>query len=351
MLVGPRGVGKTTYLLSQARKNDGIYLPMDNPIARSATLYEMIETAYLSGHDRLYVDEIHYARHWSVELKAAYDAFPDVAIVASDSSAITLRAGLSDLSRRFRIIHAPLMSFREFLHLTEDLTVEPIPFSRVQNADVQDIVGSVNVLKAFSKYRQHGYRPLFLEDGPNSYLDRIANTVTKTIESDIAFLVPSLSEHHLRIMQAVLGYLGSSVVPTLQVNSLCREWGISKNKVYQLIEAMERAHLLRVIRRKHDSSMHTIGAKLLFHEPAFYRYFSDNLGTEREAIVAQATADAGCQVFACRDERSGDFIIDGVNVEVGRATKGAKASDLVLRDDIDLPRGKAVPLWLVCMGY
>ncbi len=62
-------------------------------------------------------------------------------------------------------------------------------------------------------------------------------------------------------------------------------------------------------------------------------------------------AAAGCQVFACRDERSGDFIIDGVNVEVGGATKGAKASDLVLRDDIDLPRGKAVPLWLVCMGY
>ena len=76
-----------------------------------------------------------------------------------------------------------------------------------------------------------------------------------------------------------------------------------REKLYQLLNVMESADLLRIVRFENDTKAKTAGK------------------TRR------------------------------VTVEVGGGSKGRKKSDFVIRDDSDYPAAGAVPLWLVGMMY
>lgn len=346
LLSGPRGVGKTTWMLSQAEKHHLLYFSADNPVLSTPHLFDLLEGIFMRGYEGVLIDEVHYATDWARHLKAAYDAFPDHKILASDSSTVVLRKEISDLSRRFPVHTMPLLSFREFLMLTLNREIAPIDPFNPSASDVQALIKETNVLRLFRDYIKGGFRPFFMED-KLLYQEKVMNTVTKTMESDIPFLVPQITENHLRLMHAVVGYLAVSTVPTLQVNSLCREWGVGKEKLYQLLTAMERSHLLRIVRKRNDTQINSVGAKLLLHEPSLYSFFGRNEGTQREAYVATAFADAGYGLFAAARETDCDFLVDGIRVEVGGRTKETKSADFVVRDNVDLPSGKIIPMWLI----
>jgi len=94
-------------------------------------------------------------------------------------------------------------------------------------------------------------------------------------------------------MNVVIGYLAVSPVPVLKVNSLCSQWSLGKEKPYQLLHAVERVHLIRIVRKRNDTKMYSIGAKNLLCDPSVYLLFGDNRGTLREAYVATASAGSG----------------------------------------------------------
>lgn len=350
LLSGPRGVGKTTWMLSQAEPHHLLYLSADNPVLATVPLFDLIEGIFMRGYEGVLIDEVHYATDWARHLKAAYDAFPKHRIIAGDSSTVILRKELADLSRRFPVHTMPLLSFREFLALKLNRDIPQIdPFDPPKNT-VQTLVKEINVLRLFREYLNGGFRPFFLEE-KDLYQEKVMNTIAKTMESDIPFLVPQITENHLRLMHSVIGYLAVSTVPTLQVNSLCREWGLGKEKLYQLLSAMERAHLLRTIRKRNDTKINSVGAKLLLHEPSVYSFFGKNEGTQRESFTVAAFADAGCEVFASSSKTDCDFIVNGLKVEVGGSGKKPKAADLVIRDNTDLPSGNSLPMWLLGLAY
>ena len=346
LLSGPRGVGKTTWMLAQAKKHHLLYFSADNPVLSTTHLFDLLEGIFMRGYEGVLIDEVHYATDWARHLKAAYDAFPNHKILASDSSTVVLRKEMADLSRRFPVHTMPLLSFREFLMLTLNREVSPIDPFNPSTPDMQALVKQINVLRLFRDYLNGGFRPFFMEDRL-LYQEKVMNTVAKTMESDIPFLVPQITENHLRLMHAVVGYLAVSTVPTLHVNSLCREWGIGKEKLYQLLTAMERAHLLRIVRKRNDTKMNSVGAKLLLHEPSVYTFFGRNEGTRREAYVATACADAGYRLFAAANETDCDFMVNDLRIEVGGRTKKAKSADFVVRDNVDMPSGKIIPMWLL----
>ena len=197
---------------------------------------------------------------------------------------------------------------------------------------------------------EHGFRP-FYRGNIGDYQHKVMNTIEKTLTSDIPFLVPQVSENHFRFMSAVVGHLAVSNIPTLSINSLCKKWGLGKEKLYQLLNAMERSNVIRLVRKKNDIAVHSIGAKIFLYEPSVYSFFEAHIGNIRESFVAGISMESDRKVFASVDETGYDFLIDNFKVEVGGRKKNSKKADFVLRDDIDIPDGNVIPLWMLGFEY
>lgn len=61
--------------------------------------------------------------------------------------------------------------------------------------------------------------------------------------------------------------------------------------------------------------------------------------------------ETGGKVFAFSDDERGDLMVDDRVIEVGSKTKEKKGADFVVRGDIDLPVGKAIPMWVWGFEY
>ncbi|MGE4453304.1 MAG: AAA family ATPase [Sphaerochaeta sp.] len=360
MLTGPRGVGKTTYLLHHAKRLSDtqqqriLYLSADNPTLGTESLYEIVASIFLAGYSGVIVDEVHFAKDWSIHMKALYDDFPNHTLWISDSSSLCLRMGKGDLSRRFVHIEMPLLSFREFLYLETGVEY-PVynPFSPNKALPVQP---SPDILSAFRMYKGIGTRPFYSEGDFNN---RMLSILDKTLYSDIPFFLPSITDGNLRLMKAVSGTLAGTSIPRLQVRSLCSDWGIGADKLYQILQVMESVDLLRIIRKEHTNKVKSAGEKLFFSDPAFYTVLGGDVGNAREALVTMLCSYGGYLVEATKDETTGDFVISKmgakgssqVKIEVGGRSKRPKKADFVIHDETDYPGGNTIPLWLLGMMY
>ncbi len=354
MLTGPRGVGKTTFLLHHAKGRKILYFSADNPIFSGEPLYNTIKAICMAGYEGVIIDEVHHARDWSLHLKAIYDDFPAHFFWVSDSSSLILRSGIGDTSRRYVPIRMPLLSFREFLYLETGAEYHPYePFGTLMELPLQP---SPAVLDAFRKYRVVGTRPFYSE---GNFADRMLAILDKTLYTDVPYFLPALSDGNLRLMKAITGTLASASIPRLQVRSLCSDWGIGAEKLYQILNVMESVGVLRIIRTENDTKAKTAGDKLFFADPSYYTVFRGDSGTAREALVAAFFEEAGWVVESAKDDSTGDFVVsrrtlsamEKIKIEVGGASKKLNKADFVIRDDIDYPASKTIPLWLAGMAW
>ena len=347
LVLGPRGTGKTTLLLDACRKERLLYVPADFPLVARFGIWEIAEEAFRCGYSGVAVDEVHFVRSWSQDLKAVYDSYPRAKIYASDSSSLVLRKGIADLSRRFPRVKVPLLSFREFIHLKTGEV--PPKFSFLETTDpCFEILQQVNVLRLFREYLEVGFRPIFLE---GEYHARLLDIVEKTIFFDIPFLLPQVQDRYLTVLNAIMGYLATSRKPSLNIESLSREWSIGKDKLYELLTALEHVELISIVRYKSDVKAAGKGAKIFFSDPTFYAALGGHVGNVRESFVACMMRQSGGLIYACKDERSGDFVVNDMVLEIGGKNKKRKQAQFVIRDDIESPSRDVIPLWALGFLY
>jgi predicted AAA+ superfamily ATPase len=348
LFIGPRGVGKTTFLLSRIKGKHMLYVSADNPLVAQSSLWDVGDAAFKEGYDGIVLDEVHRARDWSIHLKALFDAFPGKTIWASGSSSIVLKMGVGDLSRRFSQVHIPLLSFREYLVLKDSGEFPAFDPFHYDKDVVKSIVSGVNIVREFKMYLQEGLRPIFLDW---DYAEQMENIIEKIIYFDIPYLVPQVSENHFRLMKAVLGFIAFSNIPTINVESMCKKWGLSKVKLYQLLDAMHHVGLIRLIYKEGDTGVYSKGAKIFLYDPSMYFVLKGNTGNVREAFVVSALMEKDKDIAACPDEEEGDFIYHDLKLEIGGKKKNKKKSDFVLRDDTDVPYENSLPLWILGFKY
>ncbi|MGA1846347.1 ATP-binding protein [Deferribacter abyssi] len=348
LVYGLRGVGKTTFLIDKIvnSKRNFLYLSADTPIISSLPLYDIVSAIFKRGYDGVVIDEVHYANKWSVHVKALYDDYPGSTIWISDSSNIILKRGVADLSRRFVQFRIPLMSFREYLFLTQNILIDTVDFFNI-NKNLFRKLKNINILKLFNDYINTGIRPIFSE---GEYCLRLKGLLEKSIYYDIPFYVSSIQDNHLRVINAIIGHLINAPVPTINISGMCSEWGLGKEKLYNLLYVMEQSELINII-RKPGKSVYTKGSKIFISDPSIYSCFKGNIGSVREAFVVMCLKEKFNNIFASKDEKDCDFIVDNFKIEVGGKNKKKKNADFVISDDIDVPVRNRIPLWILGLIY
>ncbi|MDP2811747.1 MAG: AAA family ATPase [Rhodocyclaceae bacterium] len=361
-LLGPRGVGKTTFLLQLIQATPdflrrALYLSLDSIHASDIQLYALADQFQKTGGRLLVLDEIHRYPDFERELKAIHDAF-DLQVIFSGSSALHLEHSKADLSRRAVMYRMNGLSFREYLELVTSETFSPRPLADIlahHETLCQEINRRIKPLEHFADYLKYGYFPYFRES-LETYHGKLRQTLALCIDLDIALLF-GVDRDKLNALKKLLLLLCQSVPNQINISKLSAAIGSSRNTTYTYLHYLEQAGILRSIwGAGRNAAVMSKPEKLYLANPnnAHALCPSPLVGTQREIFFASQLAHAH---ELRHPGQGGDFLVDdrwlfeiGGTGKTRHQIRGREDAYLVI-DDIEHGQGTRIPLWLFGFLY
>lgn len=359
IISGCRGVGKTTLLLQYLKEqNQGIYISLDHIYFNTRTLLATVNELYEEGHRLIALDEVHKYENWSQELKNIYDSYPDLKLIVTSSSALDIMSGESDLSRRADLYELVGMSFREYLEFEHGIKVNPVSIDTLIKDHVEiasSLINEIPVLKYYKHYLKKGYYPFYKDTG-NKYHSRILAIINQVIETDLPPIF-NMDYSSVRQIKKLLAVIAKVAPFSPNISNLARDLEISRSRVLEFIDYLDRAGLLNVLKSalKSDSVM-AKPDKIFLENPNLIQtlaFEQTNLGTGEESFFMGAVKVKN-KVFT---PANGDFMVNHTYVfEVGGKNKSFHQiknmpNSYLAKDDLEIGYGNTVPLWLFGLLY
>ena len=355
-LVGQRGVGKTTLLLQYLKQNfknsEFLYFSADDIYIINSSIYDIAEEFVRLDGKVIVIDEIHKYKNWALELKSIYDSFPELIIRFSGSSMLNILDEKYDLSRRAVIWQVKTLSFREYMHLSNNIVLPELSLEEIlyKSSELSSELALEypSLYKNFIRYLQIGAYPFFIED-EEAFKQKLFNALEKVINEDI----PSLNKidfSHLNIFKRFIAMLVYARVPyKVNVTALSKELGVSLPTMHTYLEILSQTKMIRTV-KKFSTKVSKKPEKLLFDNTNILYAFCDEFSVEVDIGTVRETFFASCfdEVY-CSD--IGDFKVDKYIFEIGGKNKSFKQikdvedAFVVVDTDYSLEENK-VPLWL-----
>jgi hypothetical protein len=361
---GARGVGKTTLMLQRMRlahpagKSEAIFLSLDNLYFLDNRLWDTVNSLQARGYRYFFLDEVHKYPDWAREIKNIYDAFPDLSILFTGSSIIEMNKLDVDLSRRAVVYDLPVLSFREYLMLTEEMRLPVLGLQDIlahHREIASELLLKLKPLRHLSHYWEFGCYPYFMESA-DLYPIRLMQTVQLVVETDLTF-VENIPARQTRSVLQLLQIIAQSVPFSINVSKLAERIQIERNTLMKYLHYLEKAALVTFLRAPEKGLS-------AFQKPE--KIYLDN--TNLAFALAPGRADKGNlrETFFFNQVRAlhpvhfspaGDFLVDQqVIFEVGGKGKTfGQVKDnpqaWLALDDLETGQGHRIPLWLFGMLY
>lgn len=357
---GARGTGKTTMLLQRIKETAGnnldevFYASLDNMWFQTHSAEDLVEFLYTRGVTRIYLDEVHKYRNWTVLLKNLYDNYPGLNIVYTGSAMLAIDNSKSDLSRRQSLYTLHGLSFREYLEYEGIISLPSMTLEEMLNNHVSyamDITSAgIKIVKYFEQYLNEGYYPYYKEAG-RDYLMRIGEVVQLVIDSDITAVEETITYSTRQKIKKLLMVVAENVPLEPNINKLAASLESTRDQTLKMLYWLDRAALLWLLTDKPKDYKHLTGPKKIYlNNTNLMNALGSRVskGTQRETFFAnQAGAVTDLLI-----PKQGDFLADGRYIfEVGGPQKtfdqiaGLPDSYLAI-DDIEIGNGNRIPLWL-----
>lgn len=360
MILGHRGVGKTTLILQKLKEVAGkkVYLSLDDFYFEENRLVILIEVLYQLGYRHFYLDEAHRYAHWSSDLKSIFDTYEDAYFVVSGSSILQLKKGTADLSRRAAVYNLAGLSFREYLSIDLEESLPIIPLQEILENHAhssEELSDRFDIPKLFEEYLKYGYYP-FSRMGTALYFSRILETTHLVLEMDIGPF-EEISYKTLRSMKKLLYIISESVPFTPNISKLAEKLETTRNTVLKILDMLQQAQILNLLYQSvHGISFLQKPEKIYLQNPnlAFALSSSQpNVGNLRETFFMNQL-QVSHQVTL---PKFGDFMVDQKFViEIGGPNKTAQQiqgvpNAFLALDQIKTGSGNKIPLWLFGFLY
>lgn len=355
---GARGTGKTTLMLQQLKRmalpiTKAAYFSLDDIFFTQNPFSEIVERFHLEGGEIVFLDEVHKYPGWAKEIKNLHDFYPNLKIVFTGSSIVDLAREEGDLSRRALMYELHGLSYREYLDLEGILRISQLNLNDLlENADDMRGVFPAHFkpLEHFKKYLSHGYYP-FYKDDPDGFHQRLSQMVRFVIEYDMASL-RGFDPRNARKLLQLLFILSTNVPFKPNLTQLAQKVDIHRNSVLNYLIYLDNARLIRLLQPP------GYGLAILQKPEKIYlnntnlsyalTHTDPNTGNLRETFFYSQL-----QVrHNVTGPKKGDFLIDNKYVfEIGGRQKSHEqiadiSHSFVVRDDMEYPVGKFLPLWL-----
>jgi predicted AAA+ superfamily ATPase len=370
-ILGQRGLGKTTMMLQYIKENfshdikKALYVSLDNPFMQSVSLVEFAKEFEQYGGEMLFIDEVHKYDDWSTHIKNIYDSL-DLKVVFSGSSILQIEKQNADLSRRAIIYHLENLSFREYLELLDIETFEPLKIEDIltnHEKIASDIRSKIKPLMHFKEYLQLGTYPFILED-QTTYHQKIIQIINLILETDLPY-INKIDINQISKLKKLLYMLAINVPFVPNITDISQATNISRPKVYEYLEHLEKAKIINSLRNKEKGYNIMSKPEKIFMQNTNISYALINevdLGSARESFFVNQIKNNYANEVKLLDDtiftsKQGDFLVKNKYVfEIGGKNKSFKQikdieNSYVVSDDIEMGFGNKVPLWLFGFLY
>jgi predicted AAA+ superfamily ATPase len=357
---GARGVGKTTIMHQYAKSSklkisQKLYISCDHPAIIGEDLFEIASEFYRYGGKLLLIDEIHKSKDFAKHIKAIYD-FTDLQVVFSGSSAMQIAHEISDLSRRASIYNLPVLSFREYLMLSNIANFDSYTFKEIieNHEDISfEISSKIKPLEHFKDYIRFGAYPFFKES-IRDYGRRMVEVINTTIDVDLSSIF-NIDSDKRDTLKKVLYMLCSTTPFEISKSKLSSATGISWPTLSKYLEYMQKGSLITITRSGKAFKSINKPNKMLLNNPNLFYCLCANpdIGVIRGSFfVSQVSTKHQIHYFD-----NGDFIIDDKYIiEIGGTSKDkkqikTKSNSYLAIDGIEFSQDNMIPLWLFGFLY
>ena len=323
-ILGQKGVGKSTMILQHIKMYDKV----------EESLYVQADDFYFAGH-------------------RIYDQLPLLQVVYSGSSILDLKkGGKADLSRRTIEYTMPVLSFREYLNISQGWSLQPSSFEDILAGKVDFPYGEHRPIKYYQEYLHHGCYPYFTEE---DFLIKLKQALNATVEDDI----PRYAEMTVAAaakLKKLMYMLAQSVPYKPNHTTLARDLGINRNLMPDYIEYLEKSGLFNALREKStgDGLLQKVDKLYLDNSNIIYALGLDKAdeGTIRETMFLTWMK----QKHSVYSSKISDFEIGDITFEVGGRNKKGKQlretdKGYIVKDNIEYAVGKNIPIWMFGFIY
>ena len=360
---GARGTGKTTLLLQWIKEQNlptekAAYFSLDDLYFLEHSLKETVTQFYKNGGLVLVLDEVHKYKNWSIEIKNIYDFFPELKIIFTGSSIIDISRQEGDLSRRALMYELPGLSYREYLSMLGIINLPVIGLEELlfNSAEIKKkIPPTFRPLEHFNNYLNYGYYPFGIVDS-SSIHQRINQLIRTIVEVDMAELKDFDIRNAKKLLQLV--YVIAQQVPFKpNISSLAIKTNIHRNSLNNYLYYLEQAKILSLLFPAGNSTaVLQKPEKIFLNNTTLLAALAEqkpNIGTVRETFFLSQLQT----LHKVQLPKQGDFYVNNTyTFEVGGKGKGQKQLESlenawVVKDDIEFPMLKTIPLWMFGLLY
>lgn len=360
---GSRGTGKTTMLLQWLKEVDiptrqKAYFSLDDIFFTGNSLVETAKLFYQQGGKILVLDEVHKYPTWAQEIKNLYDRFHDLQVVFTGSSIIDISKQEGDLSRRSLMYELKGLSYREFLDFQYGIKFPKLSLEEILTSEGivrKKFPQEFKPLANFQEYLRFGYYPYQAEDRLG-YFHRLRQQTRLIVEYDMAEL-KGFDIRHAKKMMQLLFVVAQQVPFKPNINSLAEKTGIHRNSINNYLYFLQEARLLTLLYPAGSSVAVLQKPEKIFLENTNLLFAlseeTPSTGTVREIFFSNQVGSMHNTSYP----KSGDFLVDGkFTFEIGGKNKDmSQLSNVenawVVKDEIEYPVGKSLPLWLFGFLY
>lgn len=361
---GPKGCGKSTLLLQHIKETfkgkeleKALYVSLDNLWFSTHDVIDVVDYHYTHGGTHLFIDEIHYYKHWQTLLKNISDDYPGLYVAYTGSSMLQMESSEGDLSRRLTMYEMRGLSFREFLEYEGGLQLPVITLEALLADHVSiamDVCSKTKILEQFKKYLEVGYYP-FYKAVHHGYYQRLQNVANQVIEVDYPN-IDDITISTIRKTKKLLMLLAERVPQLPKMNELYKELETDRNQGLKMLYALQRGGLLLLL-SDHTKSLDNLSRpdKIYINNPTMMYALSPQIdtGTLRETFFMNQLSQGHEVCYP----KAGDFLVDRKYLfEVGGKGKTFdQIKDIpdsyLAVDNLEIGYKNRIPLWMFGLLY
>ena len=358
---GPRGVGKTTFLLQYARDHfdpqlqQCLYINMNNFYFQGRGIVDFAGEFVRYGGRVLLIDQVFKEPNWSSELRRCHDENPELKIVFTGSSVMRLKEDNPELNGIVKGYNLRGFSFREFLNLMAGTDFHAYTLEEIQRDHehiTRQILPKVSPNKYFPLYLHHGFYPFFLEN--RNFSENLLKTMNMMTEVDI-LLIKQIELKYLTKIKKLFYLLavGGSKAPN--VSQLANDIETSRATVMNYIKYLAEARLINVI-YPYGMEFPKKPSKVMMHNPNLM-YAIYPIMVEQQDIMETFFVNSMWKDHTVNQSNKDNYyIIDGgkkfrVCDAAGNGKIRMNPDTVYARYNTEIGKDNQIPLWLFGFLY